>query len=131
MSLLTLDVGGANEMEVRCQRVGHAPPREVGERRYTALGRERSMIKEELQVVPVVLWRLSPADAATVRALYANGAHVVHNGVVFNNGLADIVCSGEITDEARPGLLMSGRPWTISITLSQVRSASTVLWVTP
>jgi hypothetical protein len=132
MSILTIDVGGADEREVECERAGHAEPREVGGRRYTANGRERSMIKEELQVVPVVIRNLTQLDVRAVRALYANGAHVVHNGEVFNNGLADIICSGDVTDEAEVGTEDGDDLfWILSVTLSQVRSASTVLWVTP
>jgi hypothetical protein len=132
MSILTVDVGGANEMDVDCERAGHAPPRVVGEKRYTAAGRERSMEKAELQTVPVVIRNLQQQDARTVRALFANGAQVVCNGVVFNNGLADVICSGEITDEAEVGTDDGDDLyWIINITLSEVRNASTVLWVTP
>jgi hypothetical protein len=132
MSILTIDVGGALEMDVDCERAGHAEPRPVGGRRYAINGRERSTIKEELQVVPVVIRNLTQLDVRAVRALYANGAHVVHNGEVFNNGLEDIVCSGEVTDEAEQGTEGGDDLyWILSVTLSQVRSASTVLWVTP
>lgn len=132
MSILTIDVGGADERDVDCEAAGHAPPRVVGEKRYTALGRERSMEKAELQVVPVVIRNLKQLDVRAVRALYANGAHVVHNGVVFNNGLEDIICSGEITDEAEVGTLDGDDLyWILNVTLSEVRNASTVLWVVP
>lgn len=132
MSILTLDVGGAGEIDVDCESAGHAPPRIVGEKRYTALGRERSFIKAELMNVPVVIRNLTQLDVRAVRALFANGAHVVCNGEVFNNGLADITCSGEITDEAEVGTEAGNNLyWIINLTLSEVRNAATVLWVTP
>lgn len=132
MSILTLDVGGAGEIDVICEAAGHAPPREVGGRRYTALGRERSTIRAELMVVPVVIRQLTQLDVRAVRSLFANGAHVVCNGEVFNNALADVICSGEITDEAEVGTDGGDALyWVINLTLSEVRNASTVLWVTP
>lgn len=131
MSILTLDVGGL-ALDVDCEEAGHAAPRVVGEKRYTALGRERSMERAELMVVPVVIRELTQLDVRAVRALFANGAQVVCNGVVFNNGLADVICSGEITDDAEVGTDDGDDLyWIINITLSEVRNASTVLWVTP
>jgi hypothetical protein len=131
MSILTLDVGGL-DLDVDCERAGHALPRVVGEKRYTANGRERSMEKAELQVVPVVIRNLQQLDVRAVRALFENGAQVVCNGVVFNNALADVICSGEITDEAEVGTEDGDDLyWILNVTLSEVRNASTVLWVTP
>jgi hypothetical protein len=125
MSLLTVDVGGA-AITLRCQKAGHAEPREVGKRRYSFYGRERSMIRAELQVVPLILYLMSPTAAAAIRTLFANGAQVVCEGDVFNNANANITCSGEITDEAEPGLLFSDEPWVLNLTLYEVENAGTV-----
>jgi hypothetical protein len=90
------------------------------------------MIKTELQNLPVVIRNLTQLDVRAIRALYANGAHVVHNGVVFNNALEDIICSGEITDEAEVGTEDGDDLyWILNVTLREARNASTVLWVTP
>ena len=124
MSLLTLDVGGLG-LVVRVQSAGHAEPREVGTRVYTFFGGERSMIRAELMVVAVVLWRLTPADAKAIRDLFAFGAAAPCAGDVFNNAGATVTCSGEITDEARPGLFFAGAPWTIALTLTEVSNAGT------
>jgi hypothetical protein len=132
MSILTIDVGGPDERDVSCERAGHAEPRVVGGRRYSVNGRERSTERAELMVVPVVIRELTQLDVRAVRALYANGAHVVHNGEVFNNALEDVICSGEITDEAEVGTEGGDDLyWILNVTLSEVRNASTVLWVTP
>lgn len=131
MSVLTLDVGGL-DLVVECESAGHASPRVVGERRYTALGRERSMERAELMVVPVVIRNLTQLTVRAVRALFANGAEVVCNGIVFNNALADVICAGEITDEAEVGTEDGDDLyWVVTITLREVRNAATVLWVTP
>lgn len=126
MSLLTLDVGGANEMDVRVSSAGHAEPRVVGSRRYTFNGSERSTIRAELLVVPLVLYPESATDARTIRTMFALGAQVWCNGDVFNNGLVDVLCSGEITDELIPGLAISDDPWTVSLTLYEVENDGTV-----
>lgn len=131
MSILTLDVGGL-DLDVDCESAGHALPRVVGEKRYTALGRERSMERAELQNVPVVIRNLTQLDVRAVRALFANVGQVVCNGVVFNNALADITVSGEITDEAEVGTDDGDNLyWILNVTLSEVRNDATVLWVTP
>lgn len=120
MSLLTLDVGGPDEMDVQVTKAGHTEPRQVGSRRYTFFCRERSMIRAEFMIVPLILYPASVTDAATIRTLFANGAQVVCNGDVFNNALADITCSGEITDELIPGLLIADDPWVLNLTLYEV-----------
>jgi hypothetical protein len=127
MSLLMLDVGGANEMEVRISSAGHAEPREVGSpRRVTFNGRLRSTQRAALMNVPVILYPESATDAATVRTMFALGKQVWCNGDVFNNSLVDVLCSGEITDELIPGLLISDDPWTVSLTLTEVENDGTV-----
>lgn len=127
MSLLTLDVGGANEMDVRVTSAGHAEPREVGSpRRVTFNGRLRSTQRAELMKVPLLLYPASATDAATIRAMFAGGAQVWCNGEVFNNGLVDVLCSGEITDELIAGLVIADDPWVVSLTLFEVENDGTV-----
>lgn len=127
MSLLTLDVGGADEMAVRVTKAGHAEPREVGSpRRVTFNGRLRSTQRAALMNVPLILYPQSATDAATVRAMFAGAAQVWCNGEVFNNGLVDILCSGEITDELIPGLLIADDPWVLNLTLTEVENDGTV-----
>lgn len=126
MSLLTVGVGTSSAKTLRCQKAGHAEPRQVGKRRYSFYGRERSMIRAELQVVPLILSLMSPADAAAIRTMFAKGAQVPCEGDVFNNANATITCSGEITDEATPGLLFAGEPWVLNLTLYEVANAGTV-----
>lgn len=126
MSLLTLDVGGADEMDVRVSSAGHAEPREVGGRRYSFFGREKSLIRAELMVVPLVLYPTSATQAATIRDLFANGAAVDCAGDVFNNASATVPCSGEITDELIPGLVIADDPWVLTLTLSEVSNVGTV-----
>jgi hypothetical protein len=127
MSLLTLDVGGANEMDVRVTSSGHAEPRAVGSpRRVTFNGRLRSTQRAALMKVPVILYPSSAADAATIRTMFANGGQVWCNGEVFNNGLVDVLCSAEMTDELTPGLLISDDPWVVNLTLNEVENDGTV-----
>jgi hypothetical protein len=127
MSLLTLDVGGANEMDVRVTTAGHAEPRVVGStQRVTFNGRLRSTARAELMKVPLILYPKSATDAATIRSLFANGGQVWCNGDVFNNGLVDVLCSAEMTDELTPGLLISDDPWVVNLTLSEVENDGTV-----
>lgn len=116
MSLLTVDVGGANEMVVRLTQAGHAEPRPVGKRRYAFAGNERSMIRRELHVVPLSLFNVPAATIATIRTLFANGAHVDCEGDVFNNSSATVTCAGDITDEMEQG----GTYWAATLTLREV-----------
>lgn len=116
MSLLTFDVGGANETVIPFVRAGNSERRTVGKRRYAFAGNERSMIDVEYIVASVVLVALPAATAAVIRALFANGAQVNCEGDLFNNSNATIVCSGEITDEMEVG----GAYWNLSITLTEV-----------
>lgn len=116
MSVLTLDVGGANQMTVACQRGGHAAPRRVGQRLTSFGGRLTQNARAELMVVPVVLQYLTATEAATVRSLFALGAWVSCSGDVFNNGGATVSFSGTITDEIDD----TQGWWTISLTLYEV-----------
>jgi hypothetical protein len=117
MSLLTVDVGGANETTIRFARAGHAEPKSVGTRRYAFAGNERSMMRGESHVIPLVLaGDYLAADVATLRSLFALGAEVVCSGDVFNNGGAAVTCMGELSDEMEVG----GTRWIPTLTLTQV-----------
>jgi hypothetical protein len=117
MSLLTVDVGGANETTVRFARAGHAEPRSVGTRRYAFAGNERSMMRAESHVVPLVgAGDYLAADVATLRSIFALGAAVLCSGDVFNNGSLPIYCMGELADEMEVG----GTRWIPTLTLTQV-----------
>lgn len=118
MSILTIDVGGPDEMDVEVTKAGHAEPRRLGARRYGFLGNERSMEREELHVVPVVLANLPAADMAIVQTLFADGATVDCQGDVFNNVSVVVPCIGELTDEMEVG----GPYWTGTLTLTEVGS---------
>jgi hypothetical protein len=101
VSILVLDVGGL-AISVQCQRGGHAPPRLVGTKPVSGSGNQTSSVRAELMVVPVVLIDYSPAIAASIRALFANGAQVPCSGDVFNNGGVTITCSATFSDEFEP-----------------------------
>jgi hypothetical protein len=116
MSLLTVDVGGANETVVPFARAGNAERRRVGGLSYAFLGNERSLIDSEWIVAPVQLAAVPAATAAIIRALFADGAAVDCEGDVFNNSNATISCTGEITDEMEVG----GTYWNLVLTLTEV-----------
>jgi hypothetical protein len=120
MSLLTIDVGGANETTVAFARAGHAEPRRIGARRFAFAGNERSMIRAESHVVPVLLSNIPAATIATIRSIFANGTQVLCDGDVFNNSGSVVVCAGEITDEMEVG----GTYWTGTLTLTQTTTAA-------
>lgn len=116
MSILTVDVGGPDEMDIAVQKAGHAEPRRLGSRRNGFLGNERSMEREEFHVVPLILTNLPAADMAIVQALFADGATVDCQGDVFNNASVVVPCMGEITKEMEVG----GPYWTGTLTLTEV-----------
>lgn len=116
MPTLRIDVGGASQMDLACQKAGHAAPRLVGARGLSASGAEHSQIRAEAMVVPVVLAPLPTATVATIRSLFALGARVSCAGDVFNNGGATLACSGTITDE----LHETADRWTTNLTLHDV-----------
>jgi hypothetical protein len=121
MSLLTVDVGGANETVVRFSRAGHAEPRTVGARRFAFAGNERSMIRAEPHIIPLVgAGDTLAATVATLRSIFVLGAAVYCAGDVFNNGGVSVLCSGELTDEMEVG----GSRWIPTLTLTQVTSAA-------
>lgn len=124
--LLTLDVGATN-LVVAVSVAGHAEPRAVGSRRFAFAGNERSMIRYELMVVPVVLVNAPPATVAAVRALFVRGAQVPCAGDVFNNGGATIRCSGTVTDELEVGT--TAKYWVASLTLYQIAPVRVVATV--
>ena len=124
MSLLTIDVGGANEQAVAYRRAGHAEPRTVGSRRYAFAGNERSMIRAEPFVFPVQLVPLPAATMATIRSVFADGAEVECSGDVFNNGNRTVTCIGTIADEMEVG----GTYWNSTLTLTQVTGTTTGLF---
>ena len=125
MSTLTLDVGGL-DLTPDVQSAGHAEPRTVGARVYTFTGNERSLIRAELMTVPVVLVNLQSTAARTIREMFANGNAVPCDGDVFNNGGAEVLCSGEITDEAEQGGTEGEELyWVLSLTLTEVSNAGT------
>lgn len=116
MSLLIVDLGGANETVVPFARAGHAEPRTVGTRRYAFAGNERSMIRAEPHVIPLVGANLPAATVATLRSIFALGTQVRCSGDLFNNGGVSVLCSGEITDEMEVG----GTYWIPTLTLFEV-----------
>lgn len=120
MPVLTLDVGGPNEMDVDCERGGHAAPRTVGARGYSASGSEFSQIRAELMVVPVVLAPLPWSQIATIRSMFARAKRVNCAGDVFNKA-GTIVCSGTITDE----LHTTADRGTLNLTLFEVGATLT------
>jgi hypothetical protein len=113
--VLTLDVGGPDEMDLDCERGGHAAPRKVGDRGYSGSGSEWSQIRGELMVVPFVAAPLPWSQIATIRDLFALGARVNCAGDIFNKP-GTIVCSGTITDE----LHETGDRGTVNGTLFEV-----------
>lgn len=120
MSVLTLDVGGL-DLTVPCQRGGHAAPDVIGSVRRSFSGVARSSIRAELMNVPVVFSYLDTATILTIRQLFAKGAHVVCQGEVFNNELAEITVWAEITDEMTQGATL----WELSAVLHEVSNADT------
>lgn len=116
MSLLTVDVGGPNETVLPFAKAGHAEPRTVGKRRYAFAGNERSMIRSEPMVIPLVGANLPAATVATLRSIFALGAKVLCAGDVFNNGGVAIYCSGELADEMEQGNTF----WIPTLTLHEV-----------
>jgi hypothetical protein len=129
MSILTIDTTGT-PITLAVQKAGHAEPRQVGARWYTFSGKEKRSIRAELMVVPVIIVHTAdfPTDQTTmaaIRALFALGATVYCNGVVFNNGLVDVLCSGEITDEMEVGT--SPANWIANLTLTEVENVGTSL----
>lgn len=131
MGILTIDTAGdaGGPFVVACQQAGHAEPRQVGSRFYTFYGTEKRTIRAELMVVPVLLSNLdvagtaNPTTTAAIRACFALGNAVLCAGEVFNNGLADVLCSAEITDEMEVG----GPNWVLSLTLTEVENTGTSL----
>lgn len=120
MSVLTVDVGGANETTLELQRGGHASPRRVGGLTQGFAGSEESAIIAELMVVPFVTVPLDFVTAKTVRDLFALGAQVNCSGDVFDKP-GTIVCSADITDEVDP----TAAWFTLSGTLYECDSAAT------
>jgi hypothetical protein len=118
MSLLTVDLGGPNETVLPFARAGHAEPRTVGTRRFAFAGNERSMIRAEPHVIPLVGANLPAATVATLRSIFALGTQVRCSGDLFNNGGASVLCSGEIADEMEVG----GTYWIPTLTLYEVGS---------
>lgn len=131
MSILTLDTTGlaGGPFDVRVQKAGHAEPRQVGSRFYTFFGTEKRTIRSELMVLPVILSNIdvagtaNPVTTAAIRACFADANPVFCAGVVFNNALADVLCSAEITDEMEVG----GPNWILSATLYEVENTGTSL----
>lgn len=120
MSTLTLDVGGL-DLDVECQKGGHAAPDLVGAVLRSESGVARSFIKAELMNVPVVLVHLDKDTARIIREMFAKGNQIVCNGEVFNNQLADITMWGEITDE----MIQGGTWWELSMVLHEVSNGDT------
>lgn len=120
MSLLTVDVGGANETVLRLIRASNTERRQIGKRRYAFAGNERSMIRAEKIVCAVQLIAVPASDAALIRSLFARGAIVACEGDVFNNGNVTIQCMGEITDEMEVGTALVN----LSLTLHEVDAAN-------
>jgi hypothetical protein len=120
VSVLTVDVGGANETTLQLQRGGHAAPRRVGGLTEGLAGSEESAVIAELMVVPFVTVPLDFATAKTVRDLFALGAQVNCAGDVFDKP-GTIVCSADITDEVDP----TARWFTLSGTLYECENDDT------
>lgn len=106
-------------MDIDCERGGHAPPRLVGAKGYSASGSEWSQVRGERMVVPFVAAPLPWTQIATIRDLFALGARVNCAGDLFNRA-GTIVCSGTITDE----LHETGDRGTVNGTLFEVGSAT-------
>jgi hypothetical protein len=115
MATLTLNTGGSS-ITVACQKAGKAEPILVGETSRSFSGIERTSVRAQKYQVAVVLVPVIAATAASIEALFANGAQVPCNGDVFNNTNATVTCSAKVTSEMEQG----GTYWTVSLSLSQV-----------
>lgn len=102
MPTITFDVGGL-DLVVPCQRAGKAAKRRVGDRSYAFAGNERSHIRAELMVIPLLLVNSTPEICSDLEQMFARGNQVDCAGDVFNNGGATIVCSGDYTDDMEQG----------------------------
>lgn len=102
---LVIDPSGIN-LIVPCQRAGKASKRLVGGPSYGYSGGERSHIRAQYDVLPIVFVNATPADCRTIEATFALGAQVECAGTVFNRddaGTTVVVCSGDYTDDMEQG----------------------------
>lgn len=102
---LVIDPDGIN-LIVPCQRAGKAEKRRVGGRSYSYSGAERSHIRKELDVIPLVFVNCTPADARAIEAAFALGAQVVTAGSCWNRddaGTTEVLASGDYTDDMEQG----------------------------
>lgn len=123
MPTVTLDVGGL-DLVVLCQRAGKAAKRRVGDRSYAFAGNERSHMRAELMVVPLVFIRCDQPTSSQIEQMFALGNQVPCSGDVFNNGGATVVCSGDYTDDMLPGV--PGPKRYPGLTLYEVENSQTV-----
>lgn len=116
---LVIDPSGIN-LAVFCQRAGKAEKRKVGAISLSYSGEERSHIRAELDVIPLVLLNTTPAICRTIEETFALGAQVETAGTCWNrddDGTTVIVAAGDYTDD-----MEQGGTWRVpGITLREVR----------
>lgn len=120
---LVIDPNGLN-LIVPCQRAGKAQKRLVGGVSIAFAGNERSHIRAELDVLPILFVNSTPVICRLIEQVFALGNQVECAGTVFNRddaGTTIVVCAGDYTDD-----MEQGGTWRVpGITLREVENAQT------
>jgi hypothetical protein len=121
---LILNAGTSTPTSLVVQRAGKAPPRVVGAVTPSANGANRSSVRGEAKVMPVVLTTfIDTAAEAAIKAAIMNGAQISCSGDLLAN--LQTLCS---IDSYVANMVVGSSPqlWDVSFTVNEV-NASTIL----
>jgi hypothetical protein len=122
VSSLILNAGTSSPIIIPCQRLGKAANRYVGNKTDSANGAERSSIRGQKRVIPVLASYVDTATEASIQAAIYNGVQIPCSGDILQN--IQTLCSIEcVSSDIVPGLVGF---YVMQLALSEV-NASTVL----
>lgn len=127
MATLILQAGTSAPISVTCQRAGKASPRFVGSKSLSFSGRERTSIRGQAKVIPIVASYVSTADEAAIQAAVMNGVQIPCSGDILGN-LQTLCSISDVTSNMVPGLVDF---WEMSFTLSEVNASVILLRYAP
>lgn len=94
MAVLILNVGGS-QISLACQRAGKGAPVLIGAKSRAFAGNERSSIRGQKRVIPILTSPIDTATEAAIQTLIANGAQFPCSGDILTN--VSTICSVDCT----------------------------------
>lgn len=127
MATLILNANGTSPITVSCQRIGKAAYRYVGSKSYSFQGAERSSIRGQARIIPVLVSYVDTATEASIQAAIYNGAQIACSGDILGNiqTQCSVTCDKSDMIPGLPGF------FEMALTVTEVQASVVLLKYAP